>query len=243
MSVHVTSRWRARVRYLVDSALDFFIPPVCAACRRVGPLLCDDCRSALLWVRPPLCDTCGRPLATTVAVCSLCRQRPLPLHQVRAALHYAGPLPPAIHALKYDGLFAVALPLAELMEAAWPRWRTPIDIVVPVPLHAERERERGFNQARLLSQHLCPKLSLPLAKAALKRIRPTRPQVGLNRTERLNNVRGAFRAHATQVAGGRILLVDDVYTTGATLTAAGLALLDAGASSVSAYCLARPVEN
>ena len=243
LSVHAAPSWRARVRYIVDSALDFFLPPVCASCRRVGPLLCDDCRAALPWVRPPLCDACGRSLPETAATCWLCRQGSSPLVQVRAALDHSGPVPPAIHALKYEGLFAVALPLAELMEAAWPRWRTPIDMVVPVPLHPERERERGFNQACLLSRHLCHKLALPLETAVLRRIRQTRPQVGLSRADRLTNVSGAFRAQVEHVAGRRILLVDDVYTTGATLAAAGSALLDAGARSVSAYCLARPAEN
>jgi ComF family protein len=128
------------------------------------------------------------------------------------------------------------------MMEAWPKWQMPVDVVVPVPLHAKRERKRGYNQSSLLARHLSRKKGWRLLTNGLQRFRYTPPQTGLGRSERLQNVQRAFRADPKQVAGSRILLVDDVVTSGATLAASAEALLEAGAASVSAYCLARATE-
>jgi ComF family protein len=124
------------------------------------------------------------------------------------------------------------------MVAGRPAWLDTIDLVVPVPLHPKRQRQRGFNQSALLSRYLCRSLNLVLSENALRRIRHTTPQIELGPEERASNVRGAFAAVPRQVAGRHILLVDDVFTTGATLSAAAEALLAAGARVVSGYCLA-----
>jgi ComF family protein len=113
------------------------------------------------------------------------------------------------------------------------------EIVIPVPLHPERERERGYNQANLLVQYFCREIGLNSDLMALQRVRHTRPQVGLDPTARRENVEGAFRAESARVAGKRILLLDDVFTTGATMTAASQALLDCGARQVAGICVAR----
>lgn len=144
-----------------------------------------------------------------------------------------------IHQLKYNGMFGLAAPLADLMSAAWSHWQITADIVVAIPLHRERYKERGYNQSALLVQHFCAHQGLTAAKNVLKRVRHTRPQVGLDAADRQINVQNAFQAEATAVSGKRILLVDDVCTTGATLDAAAVALMTAGATAVSAYCLAR----
>lgn len=144
--------------------------------------------------------------------------------------------------MKFKGMFALAGPLAALMVESWPSWKHQPDLVIPIPLHPEREKERGYNQAALLSREICRQLELESDEAALRRIRHTRPQVGLDRAQRRENVRGAFAAKKARVSGRHLLLVDDVCTTGATLGAAAEALLDRGANSVSGYCIARPVE-
>lgn len=161
------------------------------------------------------------------------------LSQLRAAFLFVDPVPRVIHQMKYNGLFALAEPLAALMVDAWPTWRLPIDLVLSVPLHPERKRARGYNQSELLVHHLCAAQELRCDPDALHRIRNTRPQVDLSGPERISNVAGAFSADAEKVKGRNVLLVDDVYTTGSTLSEAAEALLAAGAHSVSGYCLAR----
>jgi ComF family protein len=174
--------------------------------------------------------------------CLACAAHPLPLQQVRAAVLYTEPITPIIHKMKYNGMFALAQPLAHLMVAAWPRWQTPVDWVVPIPLHPEREKKRGYNQSALLARHFCQAVGLSPAPTLLRRVRHTQPQVELNGVERRTNVAGAFLANDNaNLSGATILLVDDVYTTGATLSAAAHALLAAGAAAVSGYCLARAI--
>ncbi len=143
--------------------------------------------------------------------------------------------------MKYDGLFALAKPLAQIMAASWPAWEPYPDTIVPIPLHKRRQGRRGFNQSALLASHLGQQMEIPVDKQAVNRVKHTMPQIGLSPAERLENVRNAFTADSQQVKNKQILLIDDVYTTGATMSAAADALLASGAAGVSAYCLARTV--
>jgi ComF family protein len=143
--------------------------------------------------------------------------------------------------MKYDGFFALAKPLAQIMVRAWPDWEQFPDVILPIPLHPRRQRQRGFNQSALLAVHVGRQLTIPVNQKAMKRVRYTNPQTGLSPEDRLENVRGAFSADSHQVDSKQILLIDDVFTTGATMSAAADALLAAGAAGVSAYCLARTV--
>ncbi len=225
--------------------VEFVFPPVCAGCRSVGALFCDSCRADICWVSHPLCRLCGKPHDDDIpidGICAHCRQQPPLLERIRAATLYMGPIPHAIWQLKYEGAFALAEPLAEIMLEAWPAWQMPVDIVIPVALHAKRERKRGYNQSMLLAGQLSRSLGWHLLTNGLQRVRYTPPQTGLGRSERLQNVQKAFKADPGLVAGRHILLVDDVVTSGATLAASAEALLAAGAVSVSAYCLARATE-
>ncbi len=232
--------WRRRARGLADSLLNFVFPPVCGACKKAGSLVCEDCYNQLQWIQVPLCDRCGRPVSRPTECCSVCQERPLPLKQIRAAVLFAFPVAKLIHNLKYNGAFALANPLAEMMVAAWSTWHMPVDLVLPVPLHAERQRKRGYNQSALLTREFCKLAALPYDEDGLERTRFTTPQVGLTAVERLKNVQDAF-ATKVDVMGKHILLVDDVCTTGATMAAAASALFAAGAQAVSGYCLARAI--
>jgi ComF family protein len=229
---------RQQARRLTETLVNIILPPVCACCQRVGDLFCTDCRANILWIVEPICHHCGRPQFQSVERCPNCLAWPLSLDRVRAATAYTGPIPPVIHQMKYEGYHALVRPLAELMVYAWQHFSEPVDLVLPIPLHPDRRRERGYNQSELLVQSIQSKLGWATDFGILRRIRHTRPQVGLSPSDRRANVHGAFAVEADTVIGKRILLVDDVFTTGATLTAAADVLLAAGASRVSAYCLA-----
>lgn len=233
--------WRLRARQVIAKAFDFLLPPVCVSCQSVGSLFCRDCYRSLVWLGSPMCACCGRPLARSVPACASCLRDPLPLRQVRATCAFTGTVRDAIHAFKYEGMFAMAGPLSQLLAEGWPAWEDPVDLVIPIPLHPERERERGYNQSALLVRHLCRRLELRGEEEALWRTRHTRPQIGLTVEQRRQNVRSAFAADGPRVAGKRVLLVDDVFTSGATMASAAGALLARDARSVSGYCLARPI--
>lgn len=172
-------------------------------------------------------------------ICRECHDKPLLLRQMRAPLRYQEPTSDLIHRFKYEGYSALGRPLARFLIDGWPDWEQTPDLIIPVPLHPKRRRNRGYNQSELLARPLGAAKSIIVCPPALRRTRHTIPQVGLGPDERQSNVRGAFEAVATVVNGRHVLLVDDVLTTGATMAAAAEASLAAGAASVSAYCLAR----
>jgi ComF family protein len=175
--------------------------------------------------------------------CPSCPVRRLLPEAVRSAAHYRGAVKDAIHRLKYAAKPAVAPALAQLLIQVWHSdWAQPLHAaegVIPVPIHRERERERGFNQSLLLARHFCHAVGLPLWNDVLVRTVYYQPQVGLNAAQRAKNVKDAFRVvQPKQVADRSILLVDDVWTTGSTLNEATRALLHAGAAHVFALTVA-----
>ena len=167
---------------------------------------------------------------------------PLPLAQLEWCAPFSGPVRAALHQLKYGGERRLADPLGRAMAERWRAASAGGNVVVPVPVHAERARRRGYDQAVLLARAASGRLGLPCV-VALERTRATRPQFDLGRKARGANVAGAFAARASpqggSVAGAWVVLVDDVVTTGSTLVACAAALYDAGAVAVSALTVAR----
>ncbi len=231
--------WHRYVKNIADSFFDLVFPPVCGSCKKTGGLICPDCLNRIKWVKEPICQICGRYVADNyVKHCTQCQQIPNPL-EIRAAVLFAQPVQGLIHKMKYENMFGLARPLADLMSKAWLQWETSVDLVVPIPLHPTRMQQRGYNQSEKLAQYFCQSNDFVLASSVLMRIRDTLPQVGLNSKERAKNVQAAFVAKGERIKDKNILLIDDVCTTGATLASAAYALQKEGAKKVSAYCLAR----
>ena len=228
---------------LFATLTDLLFPPACAGCGRLGETLCAWCAQAVQPISGPMCARCGRQQGRPVPRCSLCADQQH-IVAIRAAAVYAEPLRSAIHALKYSHRPELALPLARYLVAtvAQPAWRdvaARVDGVVPVPMVAAREQERGYNQAVLLTRAFCEQTKLPRREAWLTRIHFERQQAGLNARERRLNVQDAFAA-STAVRGQTLLLVDDVYTTGSTLMACAQAAIEAGARAVYGLALSLP---
>jgi ComF family protein len=221
------------------AAVAALFPARCVGCERRGAAFCAGCWAALPRLQPPLCPRCSRP-EPGGRRCAFCRQGAPELLAVRAGCAFGGPVRTAIHRLKYEQERHLAGPLAALLLERLAADPLAVDALVPVPLDAARGRHRGYNQAALLAQPVASALDVPLAAGWLRRARTTRPQVGLNAQQRRANVRGAFAcADPGAVAGRRVLLVDDVMTTGATLEACAEALAQAGAASVYGLVVAR----
>ncbi|CCO07597.1 ComF family protein [Desulforamulus hydrothermalis] len=227
---------------LWEALLNLLFPrrPGCPLCGRAGPAdLCPACRQLLAdWAAKPKCRVCGRPLALPeqqAVLCGRCRRRLPPFELARAAGPYEGGLRQAIHLLKYRGRKSLAPLLGQIMAASLPA-HSPLrdaQLVLPVPMARGRLRERGFNQAELLAASTARCLNLPLANRLLVKSFDTPPQTGLNRQQRQQNLQGAFQVTApAQIAGRRILLVDDVFTTGATAAAVAGLLKQHGAAGV-----------
>jgi ComF family protein len=262
----------APVGSVLDLLIDLALPAACPACGAPlgsGPTrFCGACLDAMVPLSPPWCPRCGVPFAAAARdhPCGRCAARPPAFGSLRTAGRYEGILLESIHRLKFAGDLVQAPALAALLvralrsiEAGTAReglaaidpsplhlaidHRPGPDLLIPVPLHPRRLRERGFNQAHVIAAEalragiLAPRTRLETR--ALCRPRDTPPQTRLSRAERLRNLRGAFEARADRVKGRTVLLVDDVMTTGATIEACARALRRAGASRVDAVAVAR----
>jgi ComF family protein len=221
-----------------QSLLELLYPPRCVVCRSRGSWYCSACQQHIEFIQPPFCHLCGQSTSAG-QLCRSCSTRPLRIDGIRAVGYLEGGLRTAIHRFKYSNLRPLAQPLGRLAAEYLSRNPLPVEALVPVPLHAGRLRERGYNQAALLARQIGDATCLPVVVDALARVKSTAPQVGLSAAQRRQNVEGAFHCSRTIVAGKNVLLVDDVCTTGSTLEACAIALQQAGVGQVWALVLAR----
>jgi ComF family protein len=215
------------------AALDLAFPATCSGCRREGEALCSACRPALD-ARLELSG--GVPIGLPADI-------PTPLLQIEWCAPFAGPVRAALHDLKYASERRLAEPLGAAVARRWAKVGVGANVIVPVPVHAERERHRGYDQAALIAAVAGRHLDLPVVRA-IERARATTAQFELGRDQRAANVNGAFRLrpgarHARTIRDRWILLLDDVVTTGSTLAACANVLVAAGALAVSAITVAR----
>ena len=234
----------------LDAALSFFYPNVCQYCSgepasKSEGFIGANCQEKVKLIEPPFCRKCGLPFPgeiTSAFQCGNCREMELHFSYARSAALLEEMLLDVIHRYKYSralwfepflaGLL-LSQALAELRRDDW-------DMIVPVPLHRLKRSEREFNQAERLARHLSDATQIPLANSLLRRVQPTRTQTRLSRPERLDNVRNAFALSAgKELNGERIVLIDDVLTTGATTSACAKVLLHGGAAQVCVWTVAR----
>lgn len=230
---------------------DFIAPPHCLVCRTAigeSGSLCFACWTALRFIEEPCCPRLGIPFpydpgAGQVSAAALAD--PPSWIRARAAVAYDDASKPIVHALKYRDRHEAVLLMARLMARAGAQLIAEADLVIPVPLHPMRLWRRRFNQSALIAQRLCPDRPIAYQPMILKRVRSTRPQVGLDHQARRKNVRGAFivaERDRIRIAGRKIVVVDDVMTTGATASACTAALQKAGAASVDILTFALVLE-
>lgn len=238
MSVSVIETVGLHWHSLCSWFLDIFFPPRCLGCRQAGAWLCVECLNRAPRVEPPFCACCG-DVAHAGDLCARCQVSPLQIKSIRSVVYFEGVIRDAMHWLKYRGRAVVAGPLGALMATYWRQHGSPVDVVVPVPLHAARLRERGYNQAGLLACEMARQVGLPVDERTLIRRRATASQVDLDARQRKENVLDAFHCVDGRLLDKRVLLIDDVCTTGATLEACAVALYGGGAREVYALTLAR----
>ncbi len=228
---------------LAESISDLLYPPQCVSCQADSTWFCANCKAALSYITPPVCNKCGYPIAKQASFCHQCQTNPLNyLNAVRSAAFFDyGALKTAIHQFKYQGITILYRDFAPMLADCYSNHQLNSDVIVPVPLHKSRYKERGYNQAALLAQGLSKLIGLPVNHKALVRHRITKTQMTLKAAERKINVSNAFVCQSTALKGKKILLIDDVCTTGATLDACAQALKQANASAVYGLTLARAV--
>ena len=219
----------------LEALVDLVLPRRCASCGRGERIVCTGCRAGLILLDGPLCARCGAPTAWPVERCAECSGRRLSFVQARAAVRYDGPAPRLVGAWKEHGQRALTRELADVVAAVVAKPRAAQ--LTFVPGDAERTLWRGANTAEALARALAVRWELPVL-SLVERRRPVGQQRGLSRRERRRNVRDAFAARPSPT---RVAVVDDVYTTGATVAAVGTALRRAGASEIEIVTFARAV--
>src|SRR5690348_114427 len=234
----------------IEVSLAFLYPETCQLCRTEpatagAGFVCARCRSQVHFIEAPFCERCGLPYAgdvTTPFECANCREMKLHFSSARSAVVAHNVVREAVHRYKYQRALWFEPFLADLfLRQALPvLGRRDWDFIVPVPLYPVKQREREFNQAERLATHLSAATTIPLNVRLLRRVRATATQTLLTRQQRAANMRGAFAVHpGDRLDGERVVLVDDVFTTGATTSACAEALRAAGAGDVCVWTVAR----
>ncbi len=235
-----------------STLIQFFLPPQCPCCEKFleegEQGFCSSCLLQIRWIESPFCTVCGVPFISSEAgnhPCGGCLTHRKYFTMARALGAYEGSLQEAIHRWKYEGKTYLTPFFAEWMTEGLNRYwdSDAFDLLIPVPLHRQRLRERGFNQVLLLVKEISSRTGIPYRKTILQKKKPTIPQVTLSGLERERGLRGAFHAvDKEELTGKSVLLVDDVYTTGATVNECSKMLRRGGAKRVDVLTLAHAIK-
>ncbi len=213
-------------------------PPTCGGCDKPGSRWCEECQGKVPHLSEPICEVCGLPIGEA-GLCPDCQRARPHFRILRSWSAFDSPVRNALHRLKYRRDVALGDALASQLSEYVLTLNWPVELVVPVPLGPGRLRERGYNQVGLIARPLSLVLQIDYSPDALVRVRETRSQVGLTKKERRENVSGAFSAKPRRVKGRAVLLMDDVATTGSTLSSCAEAFYAAGARDVFALTVSR----
>ena len=229
--------WKYSIYHSFWNMLDLLFPPVCGGCSKPGSRWCMDCQKRVNILDGILCEICGLP-QDKPGVCGTCLAERPRFRALRAWAVFSGPIQPALHRLKYRRDVSMGDAFASQMMPFVRSLNWKIDVVIPVPLGRQRLKERGYNQVGMIAKPLALALGMRYAPDGLMRRKETRSQVGLTKVERKANVQNAFQA-GVGMNRKSILIMDDVSTTGSTLSAGAEALYSAGATDVYALTVAR----
>lgn len=230
-----------QVSRLGEIALDILFPRYCVGCRKEGSFICDSCLRSQPLIVPPVCPLCGRPQASGI-LCSDCIRWKADIDGIRSPFRFEGVIQQAVYQLKYRNLRSIAPMLAGFIHDFLEMYPIQGDVLVPVPLHKSRIRERGYNQSTLLAKELVKLSGLPVFPNSLVKHEKSMPQArSANVEERKKNVSGVFSVRDGTLKGKAVILIDDVSTSGATLDACAGVLKEAGAVSVWGLTLAREI--
>jgi ComF family protein len=221
------------------AALDFLFPQKCLGCGNEGELICRPCRDIMPRIHPPICPRCGKPQASGI-LCPNCINWKYNIDAIRSPFKFEGIIREAIHQYKYKNLRSLTGLFGLLLKDFWLKEPFPVELVIPVPLHPRRLKERGYNQSALLASEFGKIFHLPVLPTGLTRVKYILPQTQTKSVEeRMENLKNAFLCRDNIIKTKQILLIDDVSTSGATLDSCAEALKTAGAKSVCGIALAR----
>lgn len=221
------------------AALDFFFPQRCLGCGSEGELICHPCRNKLPRIHPPICPRCGKPQSSGI-LCPACINLSSSLDGIRSPFKFESVIREAIHQYKYQNLRGLTYLFGLLIKDYWMKDPLPVELIIPVPLHPRRNKERGYNQSALLANEFGKIFHFPVLPNTVTRVKYVLPQAQTRSLEeRRNNLKHAFICRDSAVENKQVLLIDDVTTSGATLDACAEALKTAGAKSVWGLVLAR----
>ncbi len=230
----MTENLHLSASHLLWSVIDWIYPPVCCGCGQDGHDICPECQTSLQRPGADICQKCGKTL-DPLDGCLTCGAVLASYDAARAAFFYEGTIREAIHQLKFNGNLGISRLLSKMLFSVYLMQKWQPDLVTAVPLTKRHLNERGFNQSNWLAAPIARLVGLKFLKGALQKTLDTETQVGLDHTQRFENLKGAFQAEPVLVKGKSILLIDDVMTTGATFNECAKTLKQAGAKKV--YCL------